>query len=209
MIKTNLILQTALTDPDITWQVHNCKISEQTVKQDGKLPLMYHYDALPDEVKTTHLLSADLLKQFSTPMTAQDVADKLSVDATLIPSPWFVKFVGTAVLFCEQLQLAIRLKFTNTAKDLDPIYCASKTDAMKIAVQDWHCFGEVFVLNKSSDVLTILDLDDNPFELEPMPSYQQLPTAQSIAILTLIDADTSAQNTVRLILDKAIRDRLL
>ena len=65
------------------------------------------------------------------------------------------------------------------------------------------------MLNKSSDVLTILDLDDNPFELEPMPSYQQLPTAQSIAILTLIDADTSAQNTVRLILDKAIRDRLL
>lgn len=154
-----LLLNDLLVDSSLNWQVHNCKINEQTVTQDAPLPFLYHYDTLSEDLKAAHPLTPPLLARFNDPMSATAAAALLQLPADTITAPWQVKIIGTLVLFCESLQVAVRLRFTNSAKALDPIYTSDKAQAVTIAMRDWHFFGDVFVLNKCSKPIAVLSAE--------------------------------------------------
>ena len=154
-----LLLNELIIDSAINWQVHNCKINEQTVTQEAPLPFLYHYDTLSDELKAANPLTPQLLLRFNEPMSAAKAAELLHLPADSIPAPWQVKVIGTLVMFCESLQVAVRLRFTNSAKNLDPIYTTDKSQALTLAMHNWHFFGDVFVLNKSTIPIGIAPTD--------------------------------------------------
>ena len=154
-----LLLNELIIDSTVNWQVYNCKINEQTVTQEALLPFLYHYDTLSDELKAAHPLTPQLLLRFNEPMSAAAAAELLNLPVDSIPAPWQVKVIGTLVMFCESLQVAVRLRFTNSAKNLDPIYTADKSQALTLAMQNWHFFGDVFVLNKSTIPIGIAPTD--------------------------------------------------
>lgn len=154
-----LLLNELIIDSTVNWQVHNCKINEQIVTQEAPLPFLYHYDTLSDELKAAHPLTPSLLLRFNEPMSAAAAAELLHLPTDSIPAPWQVKVIGTLVMFCESLQVAVRLRFTNSAKDLDPIYTADKSQALTLAMHNWHFFGDVFVLNKSTVPIGIAPAD--------------------------------------------------
>lgn len=199
-----LILNDILTDKDIPWQIYNCKIVEKTVTQDQPLPFIYHYDALPEEVKKLHPLTGELLKQFQTPMSAKQAAQLLAIDEALIDTPWMVKITGTLVMFCERLQIALRLKFTNTAKEYDPIYTKTEESAVQTTMQDWHFYGDIFVLNKGSKPL-LLTLDQQWIEIPQLAEYQVLPAEYALATLAILEENKSSFTE----LEDAIKQRLI
>ncbi len=208
IIKPNpnaLSLNQIVADDSTPWQVYNCKIVDKTVTQDAPLPFLYHYDALPDDIKAAHPLTADLLKQFQTLMSAKAVASLLNIDEGFINVPWQVKVTGTLVMFCERLQIALRLKFTNTAKTLDPIYSKTAEEALKIAMSDWHFYGDVFVLNKGATPLVVIDSDDNWASVVQSGEYQGLRTVYALPILA--ELETVKERLT--VLDEAIQLRLV
>lgn len=199
-----LILNDILKDKDIPWQIHNCKIIDKNVTQDHPLPFIYHHDALPEEVKKRHPLTGELLKQFQTPMSAKQAAQLLGIDEALIDTPWMVKITGTLVMFCERLQIALRLKFTNTAKDYDPIYTKTPESAVQTTIQDWHFYGDVFVLNKGTKPL-VMALDQQWIEIPQLAEYQVLPGEYALSTLALLEENKSSITQ----LEDAIKQRLL
>ncbi len=199
-----LILNELLTDKETPWQVHNCKIIDKSVTQEQLLPFIYHYDALSEELKQLYPLTGDLLKQFQTPMSAQQAAELLGLDAALVPTPWMVKITGTLVMFCEWLQIALRLKFTNTAKDYDPIYTTTAAKAVEASMQDWHFYGDIFVLNKGNKPL-IMTVDPDWIEIPKLPEYQLLPGEFGLATLALLEQNKSHITD----LQEAINQRLV
>lgn len=199
-----LILNELLSDKETPWQVHNCKIIDKSVTQDQLLPFIYHHDALSEELKQLHPLTGNLLKQFQTPMSAQQAAELLGIDATLVPTPWMVKITGTLVMFCERLQIALRLKFTNTAKDYDPVYTSKADQALQASMQDWHFYGDIFVLNKGSKPL-IMTADPAWIEIPQLPEYQLLTGEFGLAALALLEDNKSHITN----LQEAISQRLV
>lgn len=151
-----LWLNDLLIDASLKWQVHNCKITDETVTQDATLPFLYHYDTLSADLKAAHPLTPALLKRFNEPMSAAAAAQLLQLPTDTIPAPWQVKVIGTLVLFSESLQIAVRLRFTNSAKALEPVYVSDKTLAVAQAMQTWHFFSDVFVLNKCAKPIGVL-----------------------------------------------------
>lgn len=200
----SLILNQIIVDASTHWQIHNCKIIDKTLTQSEKLPFIYHYDALDEEIKSLHPLEGQLLKQFQTPMFANEAAQHLHLSEDLIKIPWQIKVTGTLVMFCETLQIALRLKFTNTAKQRDPVYTEAKEDALLLSMKKWHFYGNVFVLNKNSRPLIIM-LEDEWMSIPRLDDYQALPASYSAATLALLEAhiDTLPQ------LDEAIKIRLI
>lgn len=151
-----LWLNDLLIDASLKWQVHNCKITDETVTQDATLPFLYHYDTLSADLKAAHPLTPALLKRFNEPMSAAAAAQLLQLPSDTIPVPWQVKIIGTLVLFSESLQIAVRLRFTNSAKALEPVYVSDKSQAVTQAMQTWHFFSDVFVLNKCAKPIGVL-----------------------------------------------------
>ncbi|CAM4103340.1 hypothetical protein PSAR109036_09295 [Psychrobacter arenosus] len=151
-----LWLNDLLIDASLKWQVHNCKITDETVTQDATLPFLYHYDTLSADLKAAHPLTPALLKRFNEPMSAAAAAQLLQLPSDTIPAPWQVKIIGTLVLFSESLQIAVRLRFTNSAKALEPVYVSDKAQAVTQAMQTWHFFSDVFVLNKCAKPIGVL-----------------------------------------------------
>lgn len=151
-----LWLNELLIDASGKWQVHNCKITDQTVTQEATLPFLYHYDTLNTDLKAAYPLTPALLKRFNEPMTAAAAAQLLQLPIDTIPAPWQVKIIGTLVLFSESLQIAVRLRFTNSAKALEPIYVSDHDQAVTQAMQNWHFFSDVFVLNKCAKPIGVL-----------------------------------------------------
>ena len=199
-----LMLNDLLNDKDTPWQVHNCKIIDKSVTQEQLLPFIYHYDALSDELKQLHPLTGNLLKQFQTPMSAQQAAQLLGLEAALVPTPWMVKVTGTLVMFCERLQIALRLKFTNTAKDYDPVYTTTAEKAVEASMQDWHFYGDIFVLNKGNKPL-VMTLDHDRIEIPQLADYQLLPGEYGLAALALLEESKSHITN----LEDAINQRLI
>ena len=199
----NLILNQLLIDDSLHWQVHNCKISQKLVSQTQPMPFLYHYDTLSDELKAAHPLTADLLAKFNTPMLPAEANLLLSLPSDTIPTPWQVKIVGTLVLFCEQLQLALRLKFTNTAKDTQPIYTTDKDTAVLQACEQWHLVDDLFVLNKSTNVIKVLTTDEYVY-LQKAEDYQRLTGSAALIIFEELEA----QPKLKEMMDTAIRQRI-
>lgn len=193
-----IVLAEALTDKTISWRIHNCKVSKKTVTQELPLPFLYHYDSLGDAIKQAHPLTPTLLAQFNTPMTANDAAKLIGINAELITSPWHIKVVGSLVVFSEVLQLAVRLHWTNTGKETQQIYTRDEADAITAAVQDWQFFGRVDVLYKN-DKQTLISIDKHSIDEEsnePIPlmidaskDYQFLPATHALVVIAKLEAD--------------------
>ena len=193
-----IILAHALTDKTISWRIHNCKISKNTVTQDLPLPFLYHYDSLDDAIKQTHPLTPKLLAQFNTPMAAQEAAKLIGIDEALISSPWHIKVVGSLVVFSEALQLAVRLHWTNTGKETQQIYTQNKDDAILAAFKEWQFFGRIDVLYKN-DKQALISVDEQSIDTEtnkPLPltieastDYQYLPATHALVVIAKLEAD--------------------
>ena len=195
-----IILAHVLTDKAMSWRIHNCKISKNTITQDLPLPFLYHYDSLDDAVKQIHPLSPKLLAQFNTPMTANEAAKLIGIDEALISSPWHVKVIGSLVVYSEALQLAVRLHWTNTGKETQQIYTQNKEDAILAAFKDWQFFGRIDVLYKNDKQALIsvdeqsIDADTNkpiPLAIEAHTEYQYLPTTHALMVIAKLEADKS------------------
>ena len=193
-----IILAHALTDKTISWRIHNCKISKNTVTQDLPLPFLYHYDSLDDAIKQTHPLTPKLLAQFNTPMAAQEAAKLIGIDEALISSPWHIKVVGSLVVFSEALQLAVRLHWTNTGKETQQIYTKDKDDAIIAAFKEWQFFGRIDILYKNNKQALIsideqsIDTETNqplPLTIEANIEYQYLPATHVLVVIAKLEAD--------------------
>lgn len=193
-----IILAHALTDKTISWRIHNCKISKNTVTQDLPLPFLYHYDSLDDAIKQTHPLTPALLAKFNVSMTAKEAAKLIGIDEALISSPWHVKVVGSLVVFSEALQLAVRLHWTNTGKETQQIYTQNKDDAILAAFKEWQFFGRIDVLYKN-DKQALISVDEQtintetnkplPLTIEASTDYQHLPATHALVVIAKLEAD--------------------
>lgn len=200
----SLILNDLLTDKETPWKIHNCKIIDKLVTQDKPLPFIYHYDTLTDELKQSHPLTGKLLKQFQSPMSAEQAAQLLGVDSELIQTPWLVKITGTLVMFCEPLQIALRLKFTNTAKEYDPVYTTTPEKAVETSLQNWHFYGEIFLLNKGSKPL-VMFADQDWIPIPQLAEYQLLPKEFGLTALSLLEENKTSITGI----EEAIHLRLI
>lgn len=191
-----IILAEALTDTAISWRIHNCKVSEKTVTQDVPLPFLYHYDNLEDSIKQAHPLTPKRLAQFNTPMTANEAANFIGIDAAFIRSPWHIKVVGSLVVFSEALQLAVRLQWTNTAKATEALYTKDAADALIAAFTEWQFFGRIDVLYKNTKQAVIsiderAQTDNQLLRINTSPAYQYLPANHALVVIAKLEADKS------------------
>lgn len=204
-----IILADALTDKAIRWQIHNCKIIKKTVTQDLPLPFLYHYDSLDDGIKATYPLTPTLLTQFNTPMTTREAAKLIGIDEALLSNPWHVKIIGSLVVFSEALQLAVRLHWTNTGKETQPVYTKNEADAITTAFEDWQFFGRVDVLYKNAKQ-TLISIDEQDTHSESLLTidasrdYQQLVATHALAVIVKLEANKAELPWF----DKAILARL-
>lgn len=191
-----LILADVLTDATISWRIHNCKVSERIVTQDLPMQFLYHYDSLDDAIKKANSLSAKLLSQFNTVMTASEAAALLGIDNELMVSPWHVKVTGSLVVFSEALQLAVRLHWTNTGKATQQLYTQHKADAIVAAFEEWHFFGRVDVLYKNSQK-TLISIDEENIDKDTFitfaasSDYQYLPSTHALTVIAQLEAHKS------------------
>ncbi|WP_230660037.1 hypothetical protein [Psychrobacter sp. I-STPA10] len=201
--ESSFILNQLLIDDSLHWQVHNCKISQKLVSQTQPMPFLYHYDTLSDDLKAANPLTADLLAKFNIPMLPAEANLLLSLPNNTIPTPWQVKIIGTLVLFCEQLQIALRLKFTNTAKQMQPIYTTQQSNAVQQACQQWHLFDDLFVLNKSTKIIKVLATDAY-LSLPKAEDYQRI--SGSAALIVFEEIET--QPKLKEMMNTAIQQRI-
>lgn len=189
-----IILAQSLTDTAVSWRIHNCKISKKTVTQELPMLFLYHYDSLDDSVKQAHPLTPALLMQFNTSMTADTAAKLIGITGDLLASPWHVKVVGSLVVFSEALQLAVRLRWTNTGKSTQQLYTQSADEALTTAFKDWQFFGRVDVLYKN-DKQPLISIDEHNEDQEQLHTidasadYQYLPATHALIVIAKLEAD--------------------
>lgn len=182
-----LILQEALLSNDLIWQVHNCKLSKCSCEFDTPISLLEHYNALPDELQDTDNLNFEVLKRLNEKMTIKDVSALLGIDEKNFKKSYQIKYLGSSVIFCEPLQIAIRLQFSNTAKPAQTVFLPNQKDALLNESHNWRAFGVVDVLYKGNGTLVSISQDGNEYTILPSPSYQALPAEQSLSVLHLLN----------------------
>lgn len=192
----SILLTPALIDPDISWRIHNCKLSEKTVTQSLPMLFLYYYDSLDDSVKQAHPLTPALLAHFNTPMSAVEAAKVIGIDSSLLSTPWQVKVVGSLVVFSEVLQLAVRLHWTNTGKSTQQVYTKKADEALITAVKDWQFFGRIDVLYKN-DKQKLISINEHAEDSEQLlmidasTDYQYLPATHALEVIAQLEAHKS------------------
>ncbi len=151
-------LSELILDEAQSWQVHNCKLIKNECHRQGTLPFIYHYDRLSAELKKEFPLTGRLLANFNKPMTAKQACQLIGIDTNNIANPFFIKITGSLVIFCEPLQLALRLHWSNTAKNEDAIYCQNEQQAVEQAIQKWQFFGRVDTLYKLKEKNSLINI---------------------------------------------------
>ncbi len=203
-----------LLDNEQPWQVHNCKLLKLQCSNQGKLPLIYHYDQLSDSLKSEYPLNGSILLNFDKAMTAEQACEMIGVPTDSIASPKFVKITGTIVVFNEPLQLAVRLHWSNTSKVEDPIYCQTNKQAIRHAMDKWQFVGAVdtlYKLNNYHQKLNIVVYDEQAIRLEEgcylLPKsdgYQSMPPAFTIALREQLNDNKQNLDWI----EKAFNERL-
>lgn len=173
------LLGDALCDPSLSWQLHNCKLSQKTLRLDAPLPLLAHYDALSDDLKSLRPLSTQTLKLMDTPMQRRAAAETLGVDVKDLANPWHVKYVGAMVIYYEPLLLALRLCFSNTAKRAQTVHTSDPRFAWDQECQALRVFGVIDVLNKNTRTPIRLSANDT---LPVLTQYAALNAEYSLAL---------------------------
>ncbi len=179
-----LVLQQLLTEPTL-WQIHNCKIPQVQATYDAPLPLLAQYDSLNDDIKDAHPLSFEQLKQMNSPMSTAQAAQFLNIDWANFKKSWQIKYIGIVVIFCDSLQLALRLHFSNTAKTAQAVYVTSQDEAISDQADKWQVFGVVDILYKGT--LPLVSHADDELIITNHPSYQALPSSHSLSVSMLIN----------------------
>lgn len=186
MMSERLILQEVLLG-ETQWKVHNCKLTQAICEVDTPLSLLEHYNGLSDELQSSHTLDFEMLKRLNEKMSIEQVATLLGIDKSCFKKPYQIKYVGKAVIFCENPQIALRFNFSNTAKPVQTVFLPSKADAIAMQASLWRAFGVVDVLYKGQGGLVSLDKDGDECNINPNPNYQALPAEQSLAVLHLLN----------------------
>lgn len=181
------VLQALLIDGACPWQVYNCKLIQQQLMYDAPMSLLQHYDTLDGSIKAAHPLTMPMLKRMNELMSAEDAAVLIGVSASDIARAWQVKYVGKVVVFCEPLQLALRLHFSNTSKPAQAVYGATEASAWQAQATAWRTFGVVDVLTKGVGALISVDAEGDVLPLTAHSSYQTLPSSHSLALTSLIN----------------------
>lgn len=205
--KIDLIINEALLDNQMDWQLHNCKIQQEEINIQKKQDFLYHYDRLSEEIKQEHPLTPDLLKQFATPMTAQQASELLGLTADILVEPFYIKFVGSVVIFSERLQIALRLHWTNTLKSAQAIYAPSLDLAKTQAAQACQWLLPVDILCKNNTInLWAYDENDEKIAIHA-PRYTALPPAQALFLLHQLDRHkTQFDFVTQAIVDRIVAD---
>lgn len=206
-----LELSAFILDDTQPWQVHNCKIVSKRCDKQGTMPFLYHYDRLPDEIKHTHPLQGKLLAHFNTEMTATEACQLIGITTDNISQPWFVKIMGSVVIYHEPMQLALKLNWSNTNKQFDSIYCEQKNTAIKQAMESWQFINSVDVLlKKTTHIFTVYDehaanVEDAKYMSSQSASYERMPANFAICVTEAINNEVDKLTWI----DKAIQERAL
>lgn len=137
-----------LDDTLANWQVHRCQLVEANISQARPMPLIYHYEALADDLKAQYPLQGQLLKRFDQAMSREEFAAGLGIAPQAVPQAWQLKFTGKLVLYHAQPDVALRLHWTNTLKDFLPIYQTDLATAVAQSFDHWQWVGAVEVVNR-------------------------------------------------------------
>lgn len=180
-----LILQELLLS-DKQWKVHNCKLSQAMCDSDTAITLLEHYNGLPDELQNAHSLTFEQLRHLNDKMSVAEVAQFLNIPAQHFKKYFQIKYIGRAVIFCENPQIAIRFNFSNTAKPAQTVFLP-KAQAIAEQAVAWRAFGVVDVLYKEQNKMVSLDKDGDEFIISANPNYQPLPSQQSLAVSYLLN----------------------
>lgn len=199
-----LILQDLLKDDGLIWQVHNCKLSQHLIDTDTPLPFYVLYDTLDDDQKDAHPLSFELLKRLNEPMTTEQVANLLGATPSDFKKSYQIKYIASVVVFCENLQLALRFHISNTAKPVQAVFVADQDKAWATECERWQAFGVVDVLYKGTHALYSHTKEDE-LPISTLPHYQALPSPHSLSVLELINQKSAHLASM----DKGIQERLL
>lgn len=197
------ILQEVLLLVEAGWRVHNCKLLSQKVEYDAPMAFLSQYDLLEDSLKQAYPLDFGRLKHMDTPMTTAEAEAFLGLEKGSIKPAWHIKVVGSVVLACEPLQLAVRLHFSNTSKPMQAVHAPSQLAAWQSEAVKWRTFGVVDVLYKGN--LPLESHADDALKLLPAPAYQALPSEHSLSITSLVNENKEAFAWV----DSAIVQRVL
>lgn len=207
--KPTILLSDVMVDERYAWQVHNCKLTQSICRQDLPLPFLYHYDQLDPTIKANHPLSGQLLLNFNTPMLPAEAAHLLNISQSNIPSPWHVKLAGSLVVFSDELQLAVRLHWTNTIQTTQPLYCQTAENAKLESIKEWQFIGRVDILYRRSspELWSICRNEDadSAFHIVSHTEYQHLPSPQTLFLLAALESGKSKLPWF----DEAITSRIL
>lgn len=121
-------------------------------------------------------------------MTAKQSCQLIGIHEDEIAQPWFVKLIGSIVIYHEPMQLAIRLHWSNTNKQFDSIYCSDEQQAMQLAMENWQFVGRVDTLYKQDkQPLAVYDeqaknLDSAQYLVPESDTYIQMPANFALSL---------------------------
>lgn len=180
-----LSIQELLADTATPWQIHNCKLS-CTAGFDTPMPFLTHYEGLDGTTQKQYPLSFEQIKKDGQClMTASEFATAIGIDVSEVKQAWQIKYIGSVVIACMSIKLALRLHFSNTSKAAQTVYVANKKEALEQEAKKWRVFGVVDVLHKGDDRLISVAYDETVIDKQPY--YQSLPSEHSLVILNLIN----------------------
>lgn len=180
------------------WHIHKAQVTHSVIRQDLPIPLIYHYEALFDELKTHFPLSGNLLKRFNQLMTREQfLALPELADLTLddIAKPWQIKFMGKLVIFTQQPEVAMRLWWTNTLKDFELVYSKELSTAIASSFKHWQFIDTVEMVCKTPNIHLFAQPMglSSPYQLPISPNFEPLPSVVSLSVHELLNDNRFVQ----------------
>lgn len=203
----SLWLPEILGENALNWQLHNCKFLQTKATFDEPMSLLSHYDSLNDDLKSAYPLSFEQLKRMNELMDSRTACQVIGVPIETLKGAWHIKYVGRVVFFCESLQLAVRVHFSNTSKTAMPVYVSDKSQAWESQASVWRFFGVADILYKGQGQVAI-ESDDKPFFLTYQETYQALPAQESLMLVDWLNEQKLDNNPNLNWLFNAVNERV-
>ncbi|UNU73225.1 hypothetical protein LU293_09155 [Moraxella nasovis] len=193
MTDNSFILQELLYRGDVSFRVHNVKITNFLHGQDLPMMFLAHYDSLPDDIKNQKPLDLSLLKHMNDKVTAAMACDMLGLSHGTIKPANHLKVNGTSVIVFDDFPLALHLSFTNTAKENQTTYGSLSSLLSNLSTSILFT-GNVHVLHKNpTKTLKSTDLNENTIIIAPQNDYTRLPNSHAMATTHVLN--TLQQNS--------------
>lgn len=205
---TSSSIQALLLDGAYVWQVHNCKLTKAQCVFDAPMPLLAHYQGLPESIQDTHPLDFAALQHLNTVMDTKTAADIVKIDAQFFQKSYQIKYIGRAVIFCPDLKIALRFYFTNTSKDTQTVFIQDKISAIQSQAVNWRAFGVVDVLYKGTTPIISQDQMTETVQIMPSVEYQPMPASHSLAVLYVLDEWRGQFAFLNTVIEQTVLDAL-